>query len=164
MMYIGGRVNIPLTGQLSRQISALISTSVHSFHNKSNYACITLVQPVPSPSPPDKQDTLDDRESPEYQTIIACTPQLTRILAFDPTAFSGHLLAKGLIPHCLHSQLVYSTDTPSDKAQRLLVAMTECIQTNTTAFDVFIAVLKNQGDWTKKIVSMLMSIYIKKRL
>ena len=88
--------------------------------------------------------------------MVACTPRITSTLARDPETISGHLVAKGLIPYSLHSRLVHSTDTPNDKAHRLSVAITECIQMNAAAFDAFITVLKVQGDWTKKIVDTLM--------
>ena len=82
----------------------------------------------------------------------------------DPVAVSGYLLAEGLIPYNLHNRLVYSTGTPRDKAQQLVATITECIHNNSSAFDVFIAVLKTQGGWTEQLVSMLRSVYSKKRL
>ena len=109
-----------------------------------------------------KQDTPDDQESLEYHTVITCTPQLTNALAMDPVTISGHLLAKGLIPHNLHSRLVHSTD-PREKAQQLLLALTACVRTNASSFDAFISVLKSQGEWCESITSLLITTYNKKR-
>ena len=82
----------------------------------------------------------------------------------DPVAVSGYLLAKELIPYNLHDRLVNSSGTPRDKAQQLVATITGCIHNDSSAFNVFIAVLKAQGGWTKNLVSMLTSVYSKKRL
>ena len=98
-------------------------------------------------------------ESPEYQTMTACTPDLTTILALDPVTISEHLLAKGLIPRTLHSRLVQSGDALHDKAQRLVDTMTTCVQAKASNFTVLIAILKKQGGWTSNIVSILKETY-----
>ena len=82
----------------------------------------------------------------------------------DPVTVSGHLLAKGLIPYNLHNRLVYSSGTPHDKAHQLVATVTEIIRTYPSTFDVFIAVLKAQGEWTKQLVSMLTGVYTKKKV
>ena len=94
--------------------------------------------------------------------MITCTPQLTNALAMDPVSFSGYLLAEGLIPPTLHSQLIYFVD-PRDKAQRLLDAVTSCVRTNALNFDKFIAVLKKQGKWCESITSRVIAAYNEKR-
>ena len=96
--------------------------------------------------------------------MVACTPELTTALAQDPVTVSEHLLAKGLIPHTLHSQLVHSGDAPRDKARQLVEAMTTCTKTNSSNFDVFIIVLKKQGGWTKNIISILTDTFFTTRV
>ena len=109
------------------------------------------------------QDT-DDQESPEYKTMVACTPQLTDALAIDPTSISGNLFAKGIIPHKLHSRLVQSKDGSHDKACQLLDSVTTCVKTRASNFDILLAVLKQQGEWTKAIVSILTDTYFNIRV
>ena len=94
--------------------------------------------------------------------MVACTPQLTDALTVDPVTISGHLLAKEVIPQTLHSRLVHSTD-PRDSAQWLLDAVTACVRTNASNFDVFIGILKKQGQWCKSIISILIATYNEKR-
>ena len=109
--------------------------------------------------PPDH----DDQESPEYQTMVACTPQLTTALALDPETISGYLLARGLTPRTLHSRLIQSGDARCDKAQQLVDAMTTCVQVKASNFNLFIAVFEGAGDWTERITSILIDTYCKKR-
>ena len=104
------------------------------------------------------QDT-DDQESPEYKTMVACTPQLTDALAIDPASISGNLFSKGIIPHNFHSQLVHSKDTHRDKACQLLESVMTCVKTSASNFDILLDVLKEQGDWMKTISSILTDTY-----
>ena len=87
--------------------------------------------------------------------MVTCTPQLTDALAVDPVTISEHLLSKGIIPRSLHSQLVQSNNTPHDKARQLLDCVTTCVKTKASDFHTLLAVLKEQGDWTNGIVSIL---------
>ena len=91
--------------------------------------------------------------------MITCTPQLTDALARDPATISDHLFSKGIIPHNFHSQLVHSKDAPRDKARQLLDSMTTCVKIKASNFDMFLAILKEQGDWMKAIVSILTETY-----
>ena len=112
--------------------------------------------------PPDNHDSHNDQESPEFQTMIACTADLSNLLAIDPITISEHLMAKGLFPRNTHSQLLHSTDIPINRARQLVEVMTTCVQADASNFDVFIAVLKEQGGWTKKILDTLIKTYSKK--
>ena len=108
------------------------------------------------------QDPDTPKESPEYRAIVACTPQLTTTLALGslgPATISEHLYAKGLIPPHIHEEMIHSARLPREKAQRLVLAMTACVKINACYFDAFIGVLREQGDWTKDIVSILMDTY-----
>ena len=108
------------------------------------------------------QDPDTPKESPEYQAIVACTPQLTDTLALGrlgPTTISEHLFAKGLISSDIHEEMIHSTRLPREKAQQLVFTMTARVKINACYFDAFVAVLKEQGDWTKDIVSTLMDTY-----
>ena len=96
--------------------------------------------------------------------MVTCTPQLTTALANDPLRVSENLLAKGLISSNLHERLIYTTDTPRDKARRLLASVTACVDGNASHFDSFIAVLKEQGDQTRDIVSILMDTYVRNKI
>ena len=96
--------------------------------------------------------------------MVECTPQLTDALARDPVTISDHLFSKGIIPHDIHSQLVQSQDAPHDKACQLLASVTTCVKTRASNFDILIAVLKQQGEWTKPIVSILIDAYFNIRL
>ena len=91
--------------------------------------------------------------------MVECTPQLTDALARDPATISGHLFSKGIIPHNIHSQLVHSQDAPHDKARQLLASVTTCVKTRASNFDILLAVLKQQGEWTIAIVSILFDAY-----
>ena len=126
-------------------------------NNNSFYVYFHTGQPLKSP------DT-DDQESPEYKTMVACTPQLTDALARDPATISDHLFSKGIIPHNIHSQLVHSQDAPHDKARQLLASVTTCVKTRASNFDILLAVLKQQGEWTKAIVSILTDTYFNIRV
>ena len=95
--------------------------------------------------------------------MVACTPQLTSALSLCPVTISGYLLANEIIPQTLHGELVHSGDTPHDKAQQLVNAMTTCTKANASNFNTFIDVLKVQGGWTKGIVNVLNSTYQSKK-
>ena len=96
--------------------------------------------------------------------MVACTPQLTDALARDPATISDHLFAKGIIPHNFHSQLLHPNEAPRDKARQLLASVTTCVKTKASNFDILLAVLKEQGDWTKSIVSILTDTYFNIRV
>ena len=102
-------------------------------------------------------------ETPEYQTLATCTPQITSALSLDPVTVGEHLRAKGFLPEDKYEYLLHSTDIPRDKARQLLIVMTAQIKANPSNFDQFITLLKEQGDWTNDIVSILMDTYMKIR-
>ena len=106
---------------------------------------------------------MEELESPEYQAMVACTPQLTDALSLAPAAVSGELLAAGLIPFDLHKQLTNKYTDDTCKAQQLFNAITTCIKTNTSNFKTFITALKKQGDWTKDIIQIVQDMYMQKR-
>ena len=98
----------------------------------------------------------DDHESPEYRTVIACTPELVDSLALDPLSVSDHLFASNLISSDTHHQLIHSTDSSRRKARELLSAVTDSVKANPFNFFSFVDVLQKQGDWSKDIFSILM--------
>ena len=102
----------------------------------------------------------DDHDSPEYQTVIACTPELTDSLTLDPLSVSDHLFASSLISSDTHHQLIHSTSSSRRKARELLSAVTDSVRANPSHFFLFADALQKQGDWSKVIFSILMDKFI----
>ena len=95
--------------------------------------------------------------------MIACTSQLTDALSLATEAVSGELLAAGLIPFHLHKQLTNRYTDETHKANQLFNAVTTCIKTSASNFDLFITALKKLGDWTKDIIRIIRDMYTQKR-
>ena len=102
----------------------------------------------------------EEIESPEYRTLVSCTPQITSALDLEAVTVGEHLRAKGLLSEDNYEYLIHSSDIPRHKARRLLATLTAQVKANSSKFDQFITVLKEQGDWTKDIVSILMEQYM----
>ena len=102
--------------------------------------------------------------SVEYRAWMQCTPQITEALALDmsrPIKISDHLFGNSLVCFNFHQQLINSPDSPCDTAQQLVDEITKCIEDNPTNFYKLENVLKEQGNWTRDIVSTLMDTLAK---
>ena len=69
-----------------------------------------------------------------------------------PIKISDQLFEKSLISFDCHKQLLSSIDPPCD---RLMNVMATCVKANPAHLYILIAILKEQGDWTKNIISTL---------
>ena len=107
------------------------------------------IQPCPRPL------TAEESDSPEYQALMHCTPMIAEALAQEmsrPIKISDQLFEKSLISSDFHKQLLSSSDSPCDKVVNV---MATCVKANPAHLYTLIAILKEQGDWTKSIISTL---------
>ena len=75
----------------------------------------------------------------------------------DPKGVAACLFEKGHIPESLYDNLVHSPDISRDKAMKLLTAVRDRVCVDSSYFDTFISILKEQGDWTNDIVRVLLA-------
>ena len=93
--------------------------------------------------------------SPEYRTMLFCTPQLNDIIAQDPqrtydqmiAAFNQSVHIREFIRHPAHTDYV--------KATKLMDFMTDQVKTSPSDFGKFISILTRLS-WTGRIVDILL--------
>ena len=99
--------------------------------------------------------------SPEYKTMVRCTPQLVDALVESLQRVSDSLFAAGLISPDVHDLVLdsHTVHTRREKASRLVASITNRVNSTPSDFDKLISVLKEQGRWTNDIVSHLIATY-----
>ncbi len=100
--------------------------------------------------------------SPEYKTMLSCTPQLNDIIAQDPQRTCDEMIAAGLIQSVHIREFIrHPTHTDRAKATKLVDFMTDRVRTSSSDFDKFMEILKTLS-WTERIVGILQSTYQQK--
>lgn len=97
--------------------------------------------------------------SPEYQTMVRCTTQLTDTIAQAPKQVAEALFAEGYIAPAILEDMQMETVRPRDKASRLVSSVTDRVKNKPSAFHDFVDLLKKQGPWTKDLVESLNTTY-----
>ena len=105
----------------------------------------------------------EPESSPEYNTMLSCTPQLITAIAQDPLTICDEMIAAGLIQSVYIREFIrHPTNTDRAKATKLVDFMTDRVKTSPSDFDKFIAILKRLS-WTEDIVGILQKKLIKER-
>ncbi len=95
--------------------------------------------------------------SPEYKTMISCTPQLNDIIAQDPQRTCDEMIAAGLIQSIHVREFIrHPTHTDRAKATKLVDFMTDRVKTSPSDFYQFMVILERLS-WTKRIVGILLT-------
>ncbi len=95
--------------------------------------------------------------SPEYKTMISCTPQLNDIIAQDPQRTCDKMIAAGLIQSVHIREFIrHPIHTDHAKATKLVDFMTDRVKTSPSDFYQFMAILKSLS-WTKRIVGIVLT-------
>ena len=101
--------------------------------------------------------------SPEYKTMLSCTPQLNDIIAQDPQRTCDEMIAAGLIQSVHIREFIrHPTHTDRAKAARLVDFMTDRVKTSPSDFDKFMTIL-GKLSWTKRIVGILLTTLAQNR-
>ncbi|XP_064383434.1 uncharacterized protein LOC135332050 isoform X2 [Halichondria panicea] len=114
--------------------------------------------PIPKPrrSPPPKLDS-----SPEYKTMLSCTPHLITAVTQDPQTIYDEMIAAFKSVH-IREFIRHPIHTNRAKATRLVDFMTDQVKTSPSDFDKFMAILKSLS-WTERIVGILITALAQNR-
>ena len=82
-----------------------------------------------------------DASTPQDRTLLACHDMPIKRLANDPVKYTDHLLATGFISSKIHSKMLLSSFTPTDKAIILMSAVRERVKSCPSAFHTFLPIL-----------------------
>lgn len=93
--------------------------------------------------------------SPEYRTIIQCTPELTTALKNDLDPLSGELLAAGLIADDNAAALTNQFLGVANRAAQLMGFVRNRVSLDTNNYLSFIEVLQLRQDDHKNILEIL---------
>ena len=93
--------------------------------------------------------------SPEYRTIIQCTPELTTALKNDLVSLSGELLAAGLIADDNAAALNNQFFGAAHRAAELVGFVRNRVMLDTNNYLSFIKVLQSRQDDHKNILEIL---------
>ena len=93
--------------------------------------------------------------SPEFRTIIQCTPELTTALKNDLVSLSGELLAAGLIADDNAATLNNQFVGAAHRAAELVGFMRNRVMLDTNNYLSFIKVLQLRQDDHKSILEIL---------
>ena len=80
--------------------------------------------------------------SPEYNTIKKRYDMLVDFLKPSIRSLGDRLFAKGLIPEDLNDKLTMNSITEADKARDVLKHLLTCIKLNSSVYDAFVELLK----------------------
>ena len=97
--------------------------------------------------------------TPEYRTIIQCTPELTTALKSDLVSLSGELLAVGLIADDNAAALRNQFIDVAHRAAQLVGFVRNRVSLDTANYYSFIQVLKQRQDEHKEILQILYRKY-----
>ena len=90
---------------------------------------------------------MSNYNTPEYRTIIQCTPELTAAVKDDLTSLSGELLAAGLIAE--------DNAGKAERAARLVEYVRNRVSLDPGNYHSFIQVLEKRKDDHKNILKIL---------
>ena len=96
-----------------------------------------------------------NHNSPEYRTIIRCTPDLTTALGGDLTQLSGELLAAGLIAENNAAALRNPFIDKAERAAKLMGFVRNRVSLDTDNYHSFIRVLETRRADHKDILQIL---------
>ena len=95
----------------------------------------------------------EPESSPEYNTMLSCTPQLITAIAQDPLTICDEMTAAGLIQSVYIREFIrYPMHTDRAKATKLVDFMTDRVKTSPSDFDKFMNILKI-FPWTKSAIT-----------
>ena len=97
--------------------------------------------------------------TPEYRTIIQCTPELTAALKGDLVSLSGELLAGGLISEDNDIALCNQFVSEANRAAQLVGFVRNRVSLDTANYHSFIRVLKHREDEHRDILQILYKKY-----
>lgn len=97
--------------------------------------------------------------TPEYRTIIQCTPELTTALKHELVPLSAELLAAGLISEDNSSALRNQFVGQSERTAQLLGFVRNRVLLDTANYHSFIRVLKRREDDHNDILQILHKKY-----
>ena len=98
---------------------------------------------------------MSNSNSPEYRTIIQCTPDLTTALKNDLVPLSGELLAAGLIADDNAAALTNQFIGVAHRAAQLMGFVRNRVSLDTKNYLSFIQVLQQRQDNHKDILEIL---------
>ena len=93
--------------------------------------------------------------TPEYRTIVQCTPELTTALKNDLVSLSGELLAAGLIADNNAAALRNPYVNEEHRAAQLLGFVRNRVSLDAANYHSFVRVLKQRQDDHKDILQIL---------
>ena len=98
-------------------------------------------------------------ESPGYETMCECYPQLVALIQQSPSTIGNALFSRNFLApsvrNFVHDRMVSETE----KAQKLVDTMTDRIQHFPSSFNDFVEILKKEGPWTSEMVKELRHLY-----
>ncbi len=94
--------------------------------------------------------------SPEYKTMLSCTPQLNDIIAQDPQRTCDEMIAAFNQSVHIREFIRHPTHTDRAKATKLVDFMTDRVKTSPSDFYKFMAILTRLS-WTERIVGILLT-------
>ena len=100
-----------------------------------------------------------DHNTPEYRTMIQCTPHLEIAIKNQLTTLSGELLAVGLLSTDNAGALRNQTIDEADRAAKLVEFVANKVCLNTSDYLLFVEVLQKRRTDNKSILPLLEQTY-----
>ena len=98
---------------------------------------------------------MSNHNTPEYRTIVQCTPELTAAVKDDLTSLSGELLAAGLIAEDNAANLGNQFIDKAQRAARLLEYVRNRVSLDPDNYHSFVRLLEKRRDDHKDILKIL---------
>jgi hypothetical protein len=98
---------------------------------------------------------MSNHNSPEYRTIIQCSPDLTTAVKDELTSLSVELLAAGLIAGDNAASLKIQFIGQAERAAQLVEYVRNRVSLNTDNYHSFIGVLEKRKDVYEDILKIL---------
>ncbi len=91
--------------------------------------------------------------------MVSCTKVLNTAIAHGVSGISDSLFSRSIISDETHQKVMIISLTGYDKASTLISDVSDQIKLNPEKFHDFVAALKEEGAWTKDIVSRVLKEY-----
>ena len=98
-------------------------------------------------------------DSPEYKTLAQFYPALVSCVGQAPVNIAVQLIPYGILAPRDVQYLSNPSIVDNEKARRLLGIVVNQMKTDPQVYHTFIAALKDAGDWTRTLVSLLEQAY-----
>ncbi len=98
-------------------------------------------------------------QSIEHKTIVNCASSILDCIKASPNSIGTAMFAKGYISEYVRDNVGDTSVSKVDKAQLLLITITDRIKTDPLAYHGFVEIIRNEGTWASCFIERLQKVF-----